>query len=152
MSGVLFPNGVDKVARDWTGDTFEWALLAATWTPNPTFEEWVADVAPGNELTDASYSRQAVTGAVVNITLPTLPDGTGGGLAYDCDDPAFGVLSGAEVAAWLVLYRLVTNDANSELVAAFPCAYTADGVTAATFILPAAGAVSVALACPSGFY
>ena len=151
MSAFLFPNGVDKVVRDWTGDTFEWALLTSAWSPNPSFEQWVADVS-ANELTDASYARQALTGAVVNITLPTLPDGTGGGIAYDCDDPAFGVLSGGEVAAWLLLYRLVTNDADSELVAAYPCAYTADGVTPATFVLPSLGPVSVALACPSGFY
>lgn len=152
MSGNVFPTGLEQLTLGWTTDTFEWMLLKASWTPDSTVNIFVSDVAGGNEITDGSYSRQAVTTPAQTITLPYSSDGSGGAINYTCDGPNFGVLAGAEVAAWLVLYRLVTNDADSELVAAMPCAYTADGATTAVFTLPATGAVALGLVCPTGWY
>lgn len=146
MSATLFPTGMDKAFTDWTGDTYEWGLFLATLTPDPTTQVFLASIT-ADELTDASYARVPFSTPVKTIGLT----GTGS-IFYTCDGPNFGVIAGGEVAAWLVLYRFVTNDADSELVAALPCAYTADGLATALFVLPSSGAVSAAFACPSGFY
>lgn len=146
MSATLFPYGVEKVYSGWTTLNFGWALLGPTWIPSPYIEAMMSDIA-GYELTDASYSRQAMTLPTVSpVVYPDL------GIMYDCADPAFGVIVGGEVAASLVLYRDSGADASSEIVAALPCAYVADGTIPATFVLSATGAVSAAMNCPSGFY
>lgn len=151
--GYLYPNGLDAALVNWlAAPTFEWALLKASYVPAPNSHVYMSSIVTGNELTDASYARQAVSNEAKTIVLPSSPNGTGGAIRLECDDPAFGVISGGEVAAWLVLYQLVTNDADSPVVAVMPCGYTADGVTPATFILPASGAASIGFACPTGFY
>lgn len=148
MSGpVVFPYGALRCLEQWgLGGTFEWMLMQSSWTPNPWAEIFVADANPGvNEFSAVGYARQAVTGDFATVTLPDQ-------LVFPCDSPSFGVLAGGSVATWLVLYHLNTNDADSELAAAMPCGYVADGVTAASFAIPSTGPLAVGFSCPVGFY
>lgn len=149
--GYLYPTGVNKAFLDWEGDTFEWALWTAAAVARPDIHVYLDELGPG-ELATASYSRVPMTTPTRPITIPTAPDGTGGSIAFFCDGPDFGVLSDGEVATWLVLYNLVTTDADSPLVAMMPCGYVANGVDQALFVLPGSGAIAMGFACPWGFY
>lgn len=146
---LTFPTGLAQVGLDWTTGVYQWMLVTDAWTPNPTSEVYAA-AAAAFELTDASYARQTMTTPATTITLPSTVTGPGL-VGYGCDSPDFGIISGGEIAAALVLFAFVTNDSDSPLVASYPCAYTADGVTAATFSMASTGAVVVSTVCPGGF-
>lgn len=139
----VFNRGVAAAVKAWTTATYKWLLVKGTWTPDPYNHVYLGDGPATYELTDGSYSRETMTGPSVSYTLPPTTGVNGGTIVYDATDPDFGILSGAEVAEWLVLAHWVTNDADSEIVAALPCYYTADGATGALFTLAATGALSV---------
>ena len=147
---LTFPVGLDAVMVGWTADVFKWALLTSAATPDPSSQTFLSALT-ADELTDASYSRVTVTGAVRSTIAPfaaALP----GYVTFDCDDPSFGVISGAEVAAFIVLYAEVTTDADSPIVATIPTYYLADGVASADFVVnPTYGAVAVSTFCPGEF-
>lgn len=117
---VVFMSGARYVPTTW--DTGTWGALLAvdTWSPDPTTEEFVADMV-GNELTVAGYARDAVAGLVLTVDLATNT------VVADCDDFAFGSGAAGEVAGWAVIYRDVTNDSDSELVCAIPISRVTDG-------------------------
>ena len=148
--GILFPTGVEKVLDDWTGLNFKWWLTTSAWTPDPQTSTFASTIT--NELAGGGYARVATAGQTKTTTLPTDQFGTRGKIVYDATDPAFGILAGAQVAAWLVLVRDSGADATSQIVVAMPCQYTAGLGVAATFVLPTTGAVSIGLTCPAGFY
>ncbi len=108
---------------DWAdgGVTFRAMLLTSSHTQDQT-DEFVADVV-ANEVSDASYSRQAVTGRTVVVN---------GSNEVDCgasDTPWAGL--DVVVPAFVAVYKFVTNDADSTLVAIMELTATpaADGTT-----------------------
>lgn len=148
-SRVPFPTGIADVHGEWTSGSFAWGLWQTDWTPNESFEVWVADIT-GTEISDATYNRQAVAGALVDVTLPASA-GAIGMILYDADDPDFGVLAGDETAVWLVLFNVGGSDADSAIVCAFAVNHVCDGVATADFPLPATGAHAVATTCSGVF-
>lgn len=106
MADVVFTNGLDEL-RGWESDTFK-ALLASVYDPDPD-SHFVADMV-SYEIADGGYSRQTLT------TMDRVVNTTGDRIEYYCDDVDFGA---AATASHLVVYREVTNDADSILVAAF---------------------------------
>lgn len=148
MTVFSFPTGVDQLCESWTVDTFRFMMLTSSWAPDPTIETYVSDIV-ANEYAATGYSRVTAGTKTRSVTLPTSINGPGY-VTFDCADPAFGVLSGGTVAAWLVLYQFVTGDADSPLVAGWPIDYTADAVTAATIPLSGNGAYRLATVC-AGF-
>jgi hypothetical protein len=127
---TLYPYGIPQWRTIPTA-TYEWMLLLSTYSPDPTADRFVADIA-ADEATDASYSRIALTSGAQVIEQPD------GRTRYTADDPVFGNLVGAEALAYAVLYRLVTTDADSILLAAYRIAKTTDG-TPVTVVLDPLG-------------
>ncbi|MEI6109806.1 MAG: hypothetical protein WCQ11_07010 [Actinomycetes bacterium] len=151
MSGTGYPTGYEQVFLNWQSENFEWMLLTTAYVPYPTSQVFVTDVST-YEFTDGSYGRIAMSTPTTTVILPSDDNGFGGSISYSCDDPSFGVISGGEVAGWLVLYHVVTNDADSQLVAALPCGYEADSRTAADFVLPALGAITISTYCSGAMF
>ena len=122
---------------------FRWILLDDTYVPDASTDEFVADLT--GELTDPSYGRVTLSGSSIAVAATVLGDV----VIYTSAAPVFPALAGAVDAAWLVLAREVTNDADSPLLAAWAIAWTPTGsdftpVVNATFGLHAHTAVTAA--------
>ena len=142
-----FPTGMDQLMLGWTTGLFRWALATSFYVPNQNVDVYMSSVAPF-ELLDGSYARVTASGKTRNPVIVSTP----GYVVFDCDDPSFGIISGGELAQWLILFNQVTNDADSTIVAALPVYYLANGSDVATFIVnPVFGAVAVSTACPGEF-
>lgn len=147
---LTFPVGLDAAMLGWGTDVFKWALLTSAATPDPSSQTFMADLAAA-ELTDATYSRVTATGET-RTTINPFTAAAPGYIVFDCDDPNFGIISGSEVAAYIVLFAFVTNDADSPIVATVPVYYLADGIATAEFVVnPTYGAVAVSTLCPGEF-
>ncbi len=114
MPTTLYNRGLDEL-RNFTSDTFEALLINdAGYVPNPD-HDYVADLTPGtNEIAGAGYSRQALGTKTRTI------DDTNNRITYDCADLDFGSIVAGENVTGMVVYRLVTNDADSILIAHYP--------------------------------
>jgi len=128
---VVFVVGARYVWATWTTGTFRAMLMVSPFDPDPATQEFVADIV-ADEMGVAGYARDLVT-------TPTLVvDGATNAITVDCDDFGFGNAVAGETATYLVVYRFVTNDADSEIVAAFPISRVTDG-TALTVTVNASG-------------
>lgn len=109
MATVIYNRGLDELA-DWGTNTFKFMLVKSGYTPNKD-HDYVADVTPGsNEITAAGYSRQ--TAGTKTRTI----DDTNDRITYDCADVDFGTPAAGETVVGMILYREVTNDADSILI------------------------------------
>ena len=93
-----------------TGQTLKLLLVNATDTADKVLDEFVADIV-ANELSDGSYSRKTLA----SITLQQNQDSHG--FKLDAADPVFTALAGGETVNAAYVFRQVTNDADSYLVA-----------------------------------
>lgn len=114
MPTTLYNRGLDEL-RNFTSDTFEALLINdAGYVPNPD-HDYVADLTPGtNEIAGAGYSRQTL-----GTKTRTIDDGADR-IVYDCADFDFGTIAAGENVTAMVVYRFVTNDADSILIAYYP--------------------------------
>lgn len=142
---ITFPTGFYDAIRFWTTGTFEWALLTSAWIQDETTQVFMSSISAA-EFTDLSYSRVALTTPTVEIILPTGVEGPGF-VALKSDPPEFGILSGGEIAESAVLIRVVTNDADSPIVAAYPVTYTANSINPANFLVASTGTVAASTVC-----
>lgn len=94
---------------DW--DTHDIRVLLVNSTFNGTAShEFVGSIPTLGELSGTGYVRKALTGEVVNVDLPNNRS------ELDADDVTW-VGINAGTAAGAVLFRLVTNDADSPFIA-----------------------------------
>ena len=91
---------------DWVNDTIQALLVDSTYTYDPD-HNFVADIS--GELTDASYSRQILGNKGVT------EDDTNDAAVMTADRVDFGALTN-ETPAGIVLFKFVTNDADSPLI------------------------------------
>lgn len=125
----------DVLTRYISGATFKVLLVDAAPASEAAAKDlnFVSDVS-GDELADASYARQTLASVAVT------EDDSGDSAFIDAADPVFTSPTGGEnpVGGWI--YREVTNDADSVLLAWIE---TNDDVTTSgnnvTLALPAAG-------------
>jgi len=125
--GYLFRRSVERVS-EWETGTFQFLLLDGTITYDLTAQQYVDDVS-SYELTDVSYSRQAVSGATVTYS--------GSMAVFDCGDPTFPLLDGATAPRWLVVAYDTGVDAADQLIAAAAISHTPDGLDFTPSISPA---------------
>lgn len=121
-----------SLPENFLSDTYRAMLLDSSFVPDADTQEFVADIS-ADELSGGGYARIALAGKteVVDPSADTI--------TYDCDDLAFGALTApAGTAAYVAVFRLVTVDADSPIVAAFAVDRTADG-TAFTLVVNASG-------------
>lgn len=114
MATTVYNRGLDEL-RAFTTDTFEALLLNdAGYVPDKD-HDYVADLTPGtNEISGAGYTRQTLGGKTRTI------DDALNRITYDCSDLGFGSIAAGENVEAVVVYRLVTNDADSILIAYYP--------------------------------
>ena len=106
----VYTRGLDEL-RNWETDTFKCLLVTSGYTPDRD-HDYVDDVVPAsNEITGAGYTRQTVANAARTI------DDANDRIVYDADDFDFGSIAIGETVAGVVLYREVTNDSDSILIA-----------------------------------
>lgn len=138
---IQFPTGFYEAVTGWTTLTFEWALIKGTWPQDESVEVFMADIA-AYEFVDSAYARQPLTNPVAGIiTLATAAE-LPGNIGFTSDPPEFGIMSDGDIAESVVLINVVTNDADSPLVAAMPCFYEANG-TPADFLVSSTGTVNI---------
>lgn len=115
---TLYYYGMDLL-RDWESADYRFLLLQGNgYTPNASHTV-VSNLTPGtNEVSASGYSRAGVG----NATREFISGGIfgAGGLRYDCDDPTFGTPDAGQTVTGVVLYKHVTNDADSPVVAHYP--------------------------------
>lgn len=110
MADGLYNRGLDELAT-WGSNTFKFLLLKGSGYTFNKDHDYVSDLSPGsNELTVSGYSRQ--TAGTKTRTI----DDTNDRITYDCADPSFGSAAAGETATAMVLFRFVTNDADSILI------------------------------------
>lgn len=108
-------------------------LESVTTTPDNPDHEFVADIV-ADEHSDGSYARVACTGETVS------QNDSADRAEFDIDNPVFSALSGNTVTA-AVLYRHVTNDADSPLISYHDFGDTTPDGTDFTLVVGASGAV-----------
>ena len=106
-----YNRGLDEW-RNWSTDTIRCLLLKGSgYTYNPD-HDFVADVTPAsNEWTVAGYARDSLSTKTRTI------DDTNNRILYTADTLDFGSCATGEVFDGAVLYKFVTNDADSILLA-----------------------------------
>lgn len=110
MATTVYNIGLDEL-RDFTTDTIRAMLLDNTYTPDKD-HDFVADVVAA-ELAGAGYARETLT-----TKARTVSDANDR-IEYTADDPDFGAVAVGETAQYMVVYKFVTNDADSILLSCF---------------------------------
>jgi hypothetical protein len=132
MADLLYNRGLD-VWSTFTSDTVRALLLKTGYTPNVD-HDFVADLTVASyEITVAGYSRQTLGTKTRTI------DDTNNRITYDCADPAFGTLTAGETVVAMVVYKFVTNDADSILLGYYDLVDTATAGLAFTVELSSSG-------------
>jgi hypothetical protein len=115
-----YTNGLDLWAT-WETDTFEALLLnAGQFVPAHTFVADLLGAAGTVETSAAGYVRAPVTGAI------RTPDGTSLSLLYTGDSLIFGTMATGQFPAVCVIYKKITNDADSLLMGWYGLSGTRD--------------------------
>ena len=110
MATTVYNRGLDEL-RDFTTDTFRALLLDNIYTPDKD-DDFVSDVS-ADELAGAGYARPTL--GTKSRTIDDAQDR----IEYAAADPDFGPIVAGETAQYMVVYRFVTNDADSILIACY---------------------------------
>lgn len=133
MADVAYNRGLDEFAA-WTTSTYKFLLLKGSGYTVNKDHDFVSDVTPGsNETALSGYGRQTAGSKTRTI------DDSNDRITYDCADPAFGSIAAGDTISGMVLFRFVTNDADSILVGYYDIADTATNGTAFTVTINANG-------------
>lgn len=110
MADIIYTRGI-PLWSSFTSDTIQVMLLESGYTPNPD-DDFVSSVA-AFEIDDGSYSRKTLAGKTQTI------DDSLNRVFWDADDVTWTTLAGAETVVAVVVYKFVTNDADSILLVYF---------------------------------
>ena len=95
---------------DWLVDTIKIMLMKSAYTPDVDANIFVADIT-ANELTVGGYAR------VTLATKFSTKDNANNRTDYGADNPVWAALAAGETIGWAVIFKQVTNDADSTLIA-----------------------------------
>lgn len=110
MASVVYNNGKKVVNQnDWTAGTWRVLLATAAYVPDIDAHKFVSDIT--NELVGASYGRQLVANRTISVVNAS------DRADYLADVTTFTALN-AGTPGWAIVYKFVTNDADSLLVCA----------------------------------
>lgn len=137
MADGVYNRGLDEFAA-FTSSTYKFLLLKGSGYTFNKDHDFVSDLTPGsNEVTVGGYTRQSAGTKTRTI------DDSNDRITYDAADPAFGTLLAGETVSAMVLYRFVTVDGDSILMAYYDLTDTATNGTAFTVTLGANGVAYV---------
>lgn len=106
---TYYNRGLDELHDDWATGDFIWLLAQNAYTPDPD-HDYISSVT--NEVSVGSYAR------VVPASPTRVISDTTDLIEYRCSNVDFGDLENTQSARWLILARVVTNDADSPLICA----------------------------------
>lgn len=133
MADGVYNRGLDEMAT-FTSNSFKVLLLKGSGYTFNKDHDFVADLTPAsNEIAGSGYSRQTLASKTRTI------DDTNDRITYDAADPAFGSIVTGETVSAMVLYRFVTNDSDSILVAYYDLPDTPTDGNPFTVILGSSG-------------
>lgn len=111
MADLMYDYGLDEGAT-WATNTFRFLLLKGSGYAPSKAHHFVSSLTPGsNEVTVSAYARQTAASKARTV------DAVNHRIVYSCANPDFGVLAAGETVSAMVLFRFVTNDADSILIA-----------------------------------
>lgn len=102
----IFTRGLDEL-RDVATADLRWLLLKSGYTFDRDDATLTDLVLASNEITAAGYARVDLTGGTRSV------DDVNNRVTYLATDPDFGSLTTGQTVVATVLYRFVTNDADS---------------------------------------
>lgn len=131
MAVTVYNGGLDLLGDgQWVAGDNRLLLLQGTGYTVNRDDDFVADLVPGtNEVTVTGYTRLAVD------TPVRTPNDSTDRIVYSAVSPDFGTLDPGESCTALVLFRFVTNDADSLLIAYFPVSPAVDTGDIDPFVL-----------------
>jgi hypothetical protein len=141
MANGTYDYGLDELgAGQWSSGTFKFLLLKGSGYTFSRAHHFVSDLTPAsNESAASGYGR--VTAASKGRTVDT----TNHQIKYTCTDPAFGTIAAGDVISAMALFRFVTNDSDSILIAYYDLTDATTNGTAWPVTLPTVtGTASVA--------
>jgi len=113
MASFVFTNATKLFGDgdiDWPVDTIRVMLLKSSFTPDQDADIFVSDVV-ADEIGVAGYAR---------ITLAnkfSTKDNANNRTDYGADNPVWAALAAGETIGWAIVFKLVTNDADSPVIA-----------------------------------
>ena len=113
----------------WLTGTYKALIVTSSYSFDAT-HGYVANVT--NEITASGYARGTLSGKTVTI------DNTNNRAVFKSNDPSFGSPA-SQTGAAVVLYRQVTSDADSILLAYIPVTPTLFTGAVVTYTVPALG-------------
>lgn len=143
MSTLIYNQGLDLM-QDWTTGTYKFLLLKSSAAAFDRDMDFVADVvASSAEISASGYARDTVT--TPTRTVSDVDNCT----YYDCDDPDFGSIAAGQTVGRMVLFKFITNDASSLLIADFDLTDTPTDGNPFTVVLNPSGVMKHAAAAGS---
>lgn len=113
MSSIVYNTFKAKDGNDWaTGadSAYKWLLVTGSYTPDPDHTFPNASGLASNEITGGSYARQNIASRTKTV------DNTNDLFTHAANNPTFTALAGPAAPRYLIAYRVVTTDADHQLV------------------------------------
>lgn len=118
MADLVYTRGIPEWSA-FSTSTYRVLLLKGSGYTANVDHDFVSDLTPAsNETALSGYSRQTLGTKTVTY------DDTLNRMTYDAADPAFGTIVAGDTISAMVLYRFVTNDADSLLMGYYDLADT----------------------------
>lgn len=95
---------------DWLADTIRVMLLTAAFVPDLDADIFVADVVT-DELVGAGYARITLAGKL------STKDNGNNRTDYIANNPVWAAIAAGETIGWAIVFKQITNDADSTLIA-----------------------------------
>lgn len=132
----VYNRGLGLLGQIDTG-TYEWLLLqAGTYTFDPDHDFVSALTPASNECDVAGYLRDTLAGAALTV------DDASNRTNVEADGPDFGTLTAGQAVDAVVLYKFVTDDTDSILVAYYAFAEKDTGDISPFVVHPAGGLIA----------
>lgn len=113
MADLIYNRGLDEMAA-WASSTYKFMLLKGSLYVPDVDHDFVSDLTPAtNEVTVSPYARITAAGKARTISDSL------NRITYTCNNPDFGMLAAGQTVSAMVLFRFVTNDADSILIGYF---------------------------------
>jgi hypothetical protein len=95
---------------DWLSDTIRVMLMTSAYTPDLDADIFVADIV-ADELSVGGYARVTLANKF------STKDNGNNRTDYGADNPVWAALAAGETIGWAIVFKLVTNDADSPVIA-----------------------------------
>lgn len=113
MSSIVYNTFKGKDGNDFAAgldSAYKVMLLTGTYTPDPDHLHPNATGLAANEITGGSYARQNLASRTRTVNNTTDK------VEHAANNPTFSALAASSAPRWAIVYRVVTDDTDSQLV------------------------------------